>query len=653
MSFQVLARKWRPPTFDDMAGQEHVLRALINALDNDRLHHAYLFTGTRGVGKTTLARIFAKCLNCEEGVSSKPCDKCSACQAITEGRFIDLIEVDAASRTKVEDTRELLDNVQYLPTSGRYKIYLIDEVHMLSTHSFNALLKTLEEPPPHVKFLLATTDPQKLPVTVLSRCLQFNLKNLSPDCIVDYLKGVLAKEQVPFEEAAVWSIARAADGSMRDALSLTDQAIAHGDGKIVEADLNTMLGSISRSTVLALCQKVAKQDARAVLELVEELAEHAPDYAGALTEMLSIWHRVAVVQAVPGALDNSFGDREVVTQLAEALSREDVQLFYQICLLGSRDLPLAADPRSGLEMVLLRQVAFKPESDEGPAPSGSNPPERASAKVKTSQTTPAPTVPSAGTPDGEGGEKAKKKSEPRVEISATQTEKTTPVNGVAAVSGSTENVYAGQIKTPEEPAGGTDKVSMQEPNTVNNGTTDDAIAAGHAEDHPVEHGKPCRSSVKENVVMPTSEEEPTAESIENGRSNGGQDEEAFAGQPWAAACFDLKIDGRLLNIASNLAFVERTGKDFLFKLDQQHSSLYDQRHPELIARALGSYLDDAITVTIDIAPSSIETPSMCRQREQAERQAKAVQALHDDPLVQALEQRFGGTLEEETVIPLD
>ncbi|MCK9563424.1 MAG: DNA polymerase III subunit gamma/tau, partial [Bacteroidales bacterium] len=360
MSYQVLARKWRPRSFDEMVGQEHVLKALVNGLDNDRLHHAYLFTGTRGVGKTTLARIIAKCLNCERGVSSSPCGECGACRAIAEGRFVDLLEVDAASRTKVEDTRDLLDNVQYLPTSGRYKVYLIDEVHMLSTHSFNALLKTLEEPPPHVKFLLATTDPQKLPVTVLSRCLQFNLKNLGPERIVSHLKFVLGEEKVPFEEEALWALGRAADGSMRDALSLTDQAISHGGGLITQAEVSAMLGTIDRAGVVEICEAVARADAVAALAAVQQLADHAPDYSEALGEMLSFWHRIAIAQTAPDALDHSHADHQQVLQLAAALDRETVQLLYQITLLGRRDLPHAADPRSGFEMVLMRLLAFHP-----------------------------------------------------------------------------------------------------------------------------------------------------------------------------------------------------------------------------------------------------------------------------------------------------
>lgn len=360
MSYQVLARKWRPKTFREMVGQEHVLKALINALDHNRLHHAYLFTGTRGVGKTTIARILAKCLNCEAGVSSVPCGQCTSCIEIDGGRFVDLIEVDAASRTKVEDTRELLENVQYAPTRGRYKVYLIDEVHMLSTHSFNALLKTLEEPPEHVKFLLATTDPQKLPATILSRCLQFNLKNMSPERIVSHLQNVLESEMVDYEEPALWHLGRSADGSMRDAMSLTDQAIAFGSGKLTETDVRSMLGSIDRRAVNELAHGLVSGEASAILATIDQLSEQSPDYVGVLEELLTLLHRVAIAQAVPDAVDNSLGDRDEIKQFAEQLSAEDVQLFYQMALNGRRDLPLAPDARSGFEMVMLRLLAFKP-----------------------------------------------------------------------------------------------------------------------------------------------------------------------------------------------------------------------------------------------------------------------------------------------------
>ncbi|MDD3448805.1 MAG: DNA polymerase III subunit gamma/tau [Gammaproteobacteria bacterium] len=372
MSYQVLARKWRPQTFQSLVGQEHVQRALVNALDHDRLHHAYLFTGTRGVGKTTIARILAKCLNCETGVTSTPCGTCPSCRDIEQGRFVDLIEVDAASRTKVEDTRELLDNVQYAPSRGRYKVYLIDEVHMLSGHSFNALLKTLEEPPPHVKFLLATTDPQKVPVTVLSRCLQFNLKRLSPERIRDHLAHILAEEGIEAEPPALLELALAADGSMRDALSLLDQAIAFGGGRLEAEEVRNMLGTLDRGRIFELLELLAAGDAAALLDRSAGLAEQAPDYGAVLGELVSLLHRVALAQLVPEAVDDRLGDRDRVLALAGRIEPEEVQLWYQIGLLGRRDLPLAPDPRGGFEMLLLRMLAFRPATAEAaPAPAGS------------------------------------------------------------------------------------------------------------------------------------------------------------------------------------------------------------------------------------------------------------------------------------------
>ncbi len=401
MSYQVLARKWRPRNFDEMVGQDHVRRALVNALDNNRLHHAFLFTGTRGIGKTTIARILAKSLNCEKGVSSKPCGVCSACREIDEGRFIDLIEVDAASRTKVEDTRELLENVQYAPTRGRYKVYLIDEVHMLSAHSFNALLKTLEEPPPHVKFLLATTDPQKLPVTILSRCLQFNLKRVPVDLISKQLEYILVQEGIEGEPGARLALARAADGSLRDALSLLDQAIAYGGGTLREAEVRTMLGTIEQTHIVALLDALASHDAPALLQRIQLLAEHSPDFAGVLADLLSHLHRIALAQIAPEAIDDSLGDRATLLRLAQTLSPEDVQLFYQIGLLGRRDLPLTPDARNGFEMVMLRMLTFRPRVEAeplsaSPATAASAP---ATTKPHASRLTPhLPTLPSSAAP---------------------------------------------------------------------------------------------------------------------------------------------------------------------------------------------------------------------------------------------------------------
>lgn len=364
MTYQVLARKWRPRTFSDMAGQEHVLQTLIHALNNQRLHHAYLFTGTRGVGKTTIARIFAKCLNCEQGVSATPCGKCTACTQIAEGRFIDLIEVDAASKTKVEDTRELLENVQYAPSVGRYKVYLIDEVHMLSSHSFNALLKTLEEPPPHVIFLLATTDPHKLPITILSRCLQFSLKNLSPQMIAEYLKSVLVAEQIPFEEAALWSIAKAAQGSMRDALTLLDQSISFCAGNVTDAEVSSLLGTPDQALVMGIVQALNADNAPGLLDIANTISSRAFDYFMLLDNLLALLHRIAIAQLVPGGIDNSQGDREQVLALARELSAEQVQLYYQIALNGRQDMSLAFDARIAFEMLLMRLLVFSPQAPQ-------------------------------------------------------------------------------------------------------------------------------------------------------------------------------------------------------------------------------------------------------------------------------------------------
>ena len=366
MSYKVLAVKWRPRRFEQLVGQQHVVRALVNSLAEGRLHHAYLFTGTRGVGKTTVARILAKALNCDQGVVPEPCGVCDACVAIDEGRFVDLLEVDAASRTKVDDTRELLDNVQYAPTRGRFKVYLIDEVHMLSTHSFNALLKTLEEPPPHVKFLLATTDPQKLPITVLSRCLQFNMKKLTAGQIQGQLEKICAAEGFDAQPEALRALARAAEGSVRDALSLLDQGLAFGAGKVELEAMNDMLGTIDRTHVLRLIEALARQDGPALLEQVEQLDERAPDYGAALDDLLAALQRIAVVQLV-GAR-TSEDDSEEIAALAAAISPEDTQLYYQIALQGRRDLPVCRDPRMGFEMTLLRMLAFRPAASEAPAP---------------------------------------------------------------------------------------------------------------------------------------------------------------------------------------------------------------------------------------------------------------------------------------------
>ncbi|MEY2853632.1 MAG: hypothetical protein RL030_764 [Pseudomonadota bacterium] len=366
MSYTALARTYRPRTFSELSGQEHVLRALVNALREGRVHHAFLFTGTRGVGKTTIARIFAKCLNCETGVTATPCGECPACRDIDAGRFVDLIEVDAASRTKVEDTRDLLDNVQYLPSRGRYKVYLIDEVHMLSAHSFNALLKTLEEPPPHVKFLLATTDPQKLPVTVLSRCLQFNLKRLPVTTIAARLTQIMQAEKIPADSTALRQVAVAADGSLRDALSLLDQLLAFGSAKgVTEDDARAMLGTVDRTQVLGLARALATGDIASTLQQARALEQWSPDYAQLLDELNSLLARIALYQAAGSSWEEEEVPVEVLAELSRSIRAEDLQLYYQIGLLGRRDLPLASDTRSAFAMTLVRMLAFRPDGGEG------------------------------------------------------------------------------------------------------------------------------------------------------------------------------------------------------------------------------------------------------------------------------------------------
>jgi len=389
MSYQVLARKWRPKDFASLVGQEHVVRALRHALETKRLHHAYLFTGTRGVGKTTLARILAKCLNCETGVTPEPCGKCAACVEIDAGRFVDLLEVDAATNTRVDEMRQLLETAQYAPTAGRYKVYVIDEVHQLSGHAFNAMLKTLEEPPEHMKFVLATTDPQKIPVTVLSRCLQFNLKQMPPAAIAAHLERILREEQVPAEPDALALIARAAAGSMRDALSILDQAIAHGAGRVGAADVADMLGAIDRGHLLALIDALARSDAAAAVKIADEMQARSLSFDAALADLAALLLKLALAQSVPSALEDE-PERAHLAELAERLDPESLQLYYQIALQGREDLPLAPDEHGGFVMTLLRMLAFRPEGTEKPI---ERPAQRSAAAPK------APSAAAAGWPE--------------------------------------------------------------------------------------------------------------------------------------------------------------------------------------------------------------------------------------------------------------
>lgn len=675
MSYQVLARKWRPRVFREMVGQEHVLQALINALDHNRLHHAYLFTGTRGVGKTTIARILAKCLNCETGVSSEPCGTCGACREIAEGRFIDLIEVDAASRTKVEDTRDLLENVQYAPSRGRYKVYLIDEVHMLSTSSFNALLKTLEEPPPHVKFLLATTDPQKLPVTVLSRCLQFNLKNMPPERIVGHLAYVLEKELVPFEDAALWQLGRSADGSMRDALSLTDQAIAFGNGKISEVDVRAMLGSIDQQLVYAILDALAAANGQAIFAAVNQLAEHAPDYQGALAELLSVLHRIAIAQALPEAIDNSFGDRDQVIALAAQLPAEDVQLFYQTALHGRRDLPLAPDPRSGFEMVLLRMLAFKPQGVADlpkaalHAPVAGTPAQPAPANIAPVQVQSAPQMAAPAVPVAPLAEVAvATATEPAP--AAMQSAATAPVSSSEPVSTEPEaaphSAAASVVDADTPPWDMDDEASNLYADDVDQPAEVSAaphMAVAPAVAEPVV--PPATVAPSARVATPPV---PTAPAAQAPASTAGA---VSASEPtinvaavksfhlvslrasdWVGLYLELKVAGVLQSTAANCALMSVDGNVLRFTLDQSNANLFDISHQQRLADVLTAYFDEPVSVVIEPGQVLTETPSATAIRLRAEKQAQALESLQTDPLLKKLEQKFHASLDEATVEPL-
>ncbi|SDL43959.1 DNA polymerase III, gamma subunit /DNA polymerase III, tau subunit [Franzmannia pantelleriensis] len=664
MSYQVLARKWRPRTFHELVGQDHVRRALVNALDQGRLHHAYLFTGTRGVGKTTLARILAKCLNCTAGgyddtaVTSTPCGQCDSCRAIDEGRFVDLIEVDAASRTKVEDTRELLDNVQYAPTQGRFKVYLIDEVHMLSTHSFNALLKTLEEPPPHVKFLLATTDPQKLPVTVLSRCLQFTLKNMPPERIVEHLGKVLGAEGVEFDESALWLLGRAADGSMRDAMSLTDQAIAFGQGVVRQVDVAAMLGTLDHGHLLALVEALAEVDAARVLSEVAALAEQGPDFAGVLDDLMGTLHRLAVAQMVPDALDNGHGDRETLLALATRFTPEDIQLYYQIGLQGRGDMDHAPDTRTALEMTLLRMLAFRPQGV--PKPATTPLPISNTASTQGQPGAPAATaeVPESGSAPG-GAERAAEPppADPMPPTSESPpadpvppTSESPPVDPAPPTSESPPVDPAPPTSEPPpweapaaEPAGQAPSVAAPEP-----------VSAAPAEQVAV----PDEPVADEVAAEPVTETHPSPPVSEESATPAGDSPTAAEPQgtvdhaTWLARFDDLGLGGLTRNLAAHCLVEHDDGQRLQLRLDPSQAAMNAEVHVERVEKAL---LALGVTRRVNIEPGElppgIETPRAMADRLNAERHAAAVQSLEADPHVQELREAFGARLLEASVSP--
>lgn len=632
MSYQVLARKYRPASFEELEGQEHVLRALVNALENDRLHHAYLFTGTRGVGKTTIARILARCLNCEKGISAKPCGECSTCLEIAEGRSVDLIEVDAASRTKVEDTRELLDNVQYMPTRDRFKVYLIDEVHMLSTHSFNALLKTLEEPPEHVKFLLATTDPKKLPVTVLSRCLQFNLKNLSPERIVTYLQKILPVEGIEFEEPALWLLGRAADGSMRDALSLTDQAISFGNNSVREDDVKLMLGSIDQNEVYALVEGLIRQDAKAIVEKINQLAEHAPDYSGLLAEILAVLHRVALAQAVPDGIDNSQGDRELVLAVAEALTPEDVQLFYQIGLVGQRDLPFAPNLKAGFEMILLRMLAFTPFSDNA---SQDEPSQKKT--VKFERTTGALTqtvLPQAISPQA---------VLPQAQTTSTQPSPSAAEDSDLIDFGDSDSPSTGSSNN--KAGGNTGRVSLAE--RVAKAEAEKLVKAEIKIDPPVEAVHEVPTGVLTDVL--TTADSAEAEVVPTTLAPNAAPIIALDETSWVDVLPRLKLSGVTLSVASNCCVLSVTDSGCTLQLDETHASLWNKTHESRIESALSKHYDKPFKLIFEVGKTGRATPAKIEADRRAAAQIAAVKLIEGDAKVKQLIESFDGTLDKDTI----
>ncbi|WP_097302669.1 DNA polymerase III subunit gamma/tau [Pseudomonas chlororaphis] len=696
MSYQVLARKWRPRSFREMVGQTHVLKALINALDSQRLHHAYLFTGTRGVGKTTIARIIAKCLNCETGITSTPCGTCSVCREIDEGRFVDLIEIDAASRTKVEDTRELLDNVQYAPSRGRFKVYLIDEVHMLSSHSFNALLKTLEEPPPYVKFILATTDPQKLPATILSRCLQFSLKNMTPERVVEHLTHVLGVENVPFEDDALWLLGRAADGSMRDAMSLTDQAIAFGEGKVMAADVRAMLGTLDHGQVYDVLHSLINGDAKALLEAVRHLAEQGPDWNGVLSEILNVLHRVAIAQALPDGVDNGHGDRDRVLALAQALPAEDVQFYYQMGLIGRRDLPLAPDPRGGFEMVLLRMLAFRPaDSADAPrqplkpagisqatvdsaqsvagaavaapvvaAPATVAAPvvEAAPAVAPVAVPAPAPVAPVAPAP--QPVVETPPQAAPVAAEEVVALPWNDPVEPVVAQQPAVEPVLETAAEQPEltpMPTPTPDSVVPDAPEWVSAPVPEPSVAEVDAatpgidlddeppldEDYIEPDMDSAYSYLDELASEHAADPEPEPEPLPAAQPATGLALE------WLELFPKLPISGMTASIAANCTLIAAEGDNWLLHLDPAHSALFNATQQRRLNDALNQYHQRTLTVSIELIKPEQETPAQAASRRRANRQREAEESIHGDPFIQQMVREFGAVVRHDTIEPVE
>lgn len=642
MSYQVLARKWRPQTFADVVGQEHVLTALANGLSLGRIHHAYLFSGTRGVGKTSIARLLAKGLNCETGITATPCGVCDNCREIEQGRFVDLIEIDAASRTKVEDTRDLLDNVQYAPARGRFKVYLIDEVHMLSRHSFNALLKTLEEPPAHVKFLLATTDPQKLPVTILSRCLQFHLKALDVEQIRHQLEHILNEEHIAHEPRALQLLSRAADGSLRDALSLTDQAIASGDGQVSTQAVSAMLGTLDDDQALSLVEAVVDANGERVMSLINEAAARGIEWEALLVEMLSLLHRVAMVQLSPAALGSDMAAIEQrMRELARTVPPGDLQLYYQTLLIGRKELPWAPDRRMGVEMTLLRALAFHPRM---PLPEPETPRQSFAPVAPTAVMTP-----------------------PQVQQPSAPAPQTSP----APLPASTSQVLAARNQL--QRAQGVTKTKKSEPaaasraRPVNNSALERlASVSERVQARPAPSALETAPVKKEayrwkatTPVVQTKEVVATPKALKKALEHEKTPElaaklaaEAIERDPWAAQVSQLSLPKLVEQVALN-AWKEQNGNAVCLHLRSTQRHLNSSGAQQKLAQALNDLTGTTVELTIveDDNPA-VRTPLEWRQAIYEEKLAQARESIIADNNIQTLRRFFDAELDEESIRPI-
>ncbi|HHX8284209.1 DNA polymerase III subunit gamma/tau [Vibrio diabolicus] len=701
MSYLALARKWRPNQFDQVVGQKHVLTALENALAQNRLHHAYLFSGTRGVGKTSIGRLFAKGLNCETGITATPCGKCDTCREIDEGRFVDLLEIDAASRTKVEDTRELLDNVQYKPARGRFKVYLIDEVHMLSRHSFNALLKTLEEPPEYVKFLLATTDPQKLPVTILSRCLQFHLKPISVDDIHQQLDYILGQEQVSAEPKALGMISHAADGSMRDALSLTDQAIALGNGAVQTDIVSHMLGTIDTDQAIHLLESISSKQPQQAMDKIQQLAANGVEWDGLLQQVATQLHRIAMYQALPASLDRAQPDAEKIELLSKALSPQDVQLYYQIALKGREDLALSPNGRVGLEMIVLRMMAFRPSNNSGanvvssncepasaPAQSASQPktaPAQTVAAPRTQQPSPAQSTPQvapqpssnsqpeyhasgyeAVPPQYDMAPPMSENPAPQHETPPQQVQESVSTPARGGLSGLRHQLRSQrqglQQNTPQNGGSKKSKAASAQPESVidrvaqlhGNSAQVSPNSAPKSTEPQVEEAYRWRPSkpveTKVNTKLTPTQLKQALEHEKTPEMAQKLIDESLEHNEWAKLISLMEIPKLVEQLALNSHYSkEGTTVSLLLRSSQAHLNT-DRAQAELL-KALNTVLGEECHMSIEIGESG-ETPLELRDRLYQEKLQQALNSLENDPNVQFIERRFAAELDKDSVRPI-